>query len=848
MNFSGFFKKFKTKVTLSILSVGFVTILMGLTATYWVGKTNLEENIGAQYSRVANETGKVLRLHVDHSIQSARLLAVASDIRIQVEKANAIYKGRTYRGEDLIKRAEDLEMLLNQPMESQKFIDEFMKNPAAKFIKRSRRKLFKQKETLSVIVTDQHGFLLATDVKPKKAFFGDQPWWKAAFNNGLGSIYISDVHSLDDSKKPEEKQYALSIAVPVMDASDSKAIGILKTELRARTFFNTVTKVHLGRADHTMLASSDGTLIFCPIFKIRKHTLSPEVMEIIFQDRPGWNVTKADIHYPGQNAINGFAPFTPDPELVNLHPSSFGGKEWYIFTSQDPLETYAPVKALLNWIVLIGSTTFLFLTILGFRAAALIVQPLKDLQKGAKLIGFGNLDYRLKINTGDEIQDLADEFNEMAIKLQASYSGLEQKVAERTRELEVVNKITRIISSSLDLKKVFESFCTEVKKILKADRISLSLMDENLQHIYLRLIKTQDLPLTIHDTPRTKSGTAVGWVVDHRKSFVRKNVCDQSTFVEDGLVREEGLRSYICVPLIFQETVMGTLNLVSAKPNGYTERNLDILEPIAEQLAIAIETSRLFEQTKKLDQLKSDFVSKVSHEFRTPLTSIKGFTEILLSYDDVDPKTQKDFIAIIHEESERLTRLINDILDLSKIESGRSDWTIQPLSPNQIVIRAVKLVQAISMEQNIPITVEVPKNLPSIQGDLDKLIQVMENLLSNAIKFTTKGEIHVKATLENSFIRFAISDTGIGIPPDAIEKIFDRFIQLGDTKTEVSKGTGLGLSICREIVLYLGGEIWCESEEDRGSTFFFHLPLWTDDSPTLPVQPHFKSAAPSSPF
>ncbi|HEY5648891.1 MAG TPA: ATP-binding protein, partial [Nitrospiria bacterium] len=785
---------------------------------------------------------------VDHSIQQARLLALASDIRDGVEKANVVYEERTYRGEDLLKRAENLEMLLNRPMESQKFIDEFLKNPASEFIKGSRRKLFKQKETLSVIITDQHGFLIATDVKPKKVFFGDQEWWRAAFNNGLGSIYISDVHSQDDSEKPEEKQYSLSIAVPIMDDSDSKAIGILKTELRARTFFNTVTKVHIGRADHTMLASSDGTLIFCPVFKIRNHTLNAEVMDTIFKDRPGWNLTKADVHYPGQNAINGFAPFTPDPELVNFHPSSFGGKEWYIFTSQDPLETYAPVMTLLNWILIIGALAFVILTILGLRAAGLIVQPLKDLQKGAKLIGFGNLDHRLKINSRDEIQDLADEFNEMAIKLQSSYSGLEQKVAERTRELEVVNKITRIISSSLDLNKVFESFCDEVKKLLHSDRISLSLMDETLQHIQMRLIKTQDLPLASHNAPRNKSGTAIGWVVDHRKPFVREDVLDQSTFVEDRLVRQEGLRSYICVPLISQETVMGTLNLASAKPGEYNDKNLAILEPIAEQLAIAIETNRLFEQTKKLDQLKSDFVSKVSHEFRTPLTSIKGFTEILLSYNDVDVKTQKDFIAIIHEESERLTRLINDILDLSKIEAGRSDWTIQPLSPFQIVTRAVKSVQAISMEKNLPIIIEVSKNLPSIQGDMDKLIQVMENLLSNAIKFTSRGKIMVQATLEDTFVRFAISDTGIGIPPDEIEKIFDRFIQLGDTKTGKPKGTGLGLSICREIIQYLGGKIWCESEENRGSTFLFHLPLWTEESPVLPVQPHSRTALPPSSF
>lgn len=848
MKLPGFLSKFKTKVTFSILTVGLVTVTLGLWSTYLVGKTNLQNNIGNQYARLASETGKVLRLHVDHNIQEARLLALASDVRTGVKEANFVYKNRVFNDADLIKRAEKLDEMLKKSSGSEEFIDEFLKNPASDFIKGSSKNLIKQRERISVIVTDKNGFLVTTDQKPHKIFYGEENWWKSAFNKGLGSIFISDVHLQEHAPQSEEKLFSLSIAVPVMDDTGSRAIGVLKTELRARTFFNTVTEVHIGPSDHTMLASSDGTLIFCPIFKIRNHTLGPELMAEVFKDTPGWNLTRSDIHYKPKVTLNGFAPFAPGPEAINFHPASFGGKEWYIFTSQDPEETYAPVSALLNWILLIAGSAFIILLVLGFRASEYIVRPLKDLQKGAKLIGFGNLDHRLKIHSKDEIQDLADEFNEMAIKLQASYSSLEHKVSERTRELEVVNKITRIISSSLDLKDVFGSFCEEVHKLLPSDRISLSLMDEKLQKIHLRLIKTQGQTLITHDVPRSKSGTAIGWVIDNRQPYVQNDINEKTSFVEDRLIREEGFRSYIAVPIFAQETVIGTFNLVSHRPNAFREKNLDILEPITEQLGIAIETNRLFEQTKKLDQLKSDFVSKVSHEFRTPLTSIKGFTEILLSYNDVDQKTQKDFIAIIHEESERLTRLINDILDLSKIESGGTNWSgVRPLSPHNIVIRAVNSVQAISMEKKLPIEVDVPKTLPKIKGDPDKLIQVMENLLSNAIKFTPKGKISIKATLEDRSVRFSVSDTGKGIASEDTEKIFDRFVQLEDTKTGNTKGTGLGLSICREIILSLRGKIWCESQLGKGSTFLFILPIWTDNSQDTPIPPQTQPADPPLP-
>ena len=301
--------------------------------------------------------------------------------------------------------------------------------------------------------------------------------------------------------------------------------------------------------------------------------------------------------------------------------------------------------------------------------------------------------------------------------------------------------------------------------------------------------------------------------------------------MEDRLSLREGLRSYIMLPIVSKRKPIGALNLMSKRPQAYSERNLEILIPIAEQLAIAIETIRLFEQTKKLDQLKSEFVSKVSHELRTPLTSIKGFTEILLSYEDVDPKTQKEFLGIINEESERLTRLINDILDLSKIEAGRVEWQIRPISIADIVEHTAKLFKPLALEKNIELLVQVPPNLPVIRGDRDQLLQVVDNLLSNAIKFTTSrmGKITVKALQEDAFVKISVSDTGVGIPWKDQSKIFEKFHQLDDVRSGKPRGTGLGLSICKEIIAHLGGRIWCESEPGKGSTFYFTLLVWSKE-------------------
>ena len=823
MDFVKFLRSFRTKITLSILGVGLIAVLLGLSVTYFVGRTHLQNTIGVLYREMASQTGQRLEGLIKSNIETITLLGLASDIRSGVETANTAYTKRRMTETDIRKRIKNLETLWGTSSGRDSFIMGFLENQASDFLKGYLRNPEERSEHLSIIITDQRGILVGADVKPRHIYYGDETWWKATFNNGMGSTYISDIEIAQEGTEEFENLYTLSIAVPIMDPTGQRAIGAIKSDLQIKRFFETVTGVHAGKADHTMLASSDGTLIFCPIFLIRNHTIAQDLMQVIMVDEPGWAITKADVHFTGINSISGFSPVNFGG---NIHADSLGGKQWYIFTSQNPVFTYAPINTLLNWILISVFLGFLLLSILGLRVADYIVRPLRELQKGAKLIGYGNLDNRLKIKTGDEIQELADEFNEMAIKLQSSYASLEQRVSERTQELAVINKITRIISSSLDVSQIFESFSSEVHKLMRYDRISISLMDNSLKHIQFRLIKTKNTPTQKHETPRSKSGTAIGWVVDHQQPFIRNNASETVEFLEDRLVLKDGFRSYIIMPIISQLKTIGTLNLVSQEPQAFTDRNLEILVPITEQIAIAIETIRLFEETKKLDQLKSEFVSKVSHELRTPLTSIKGFAEILLSYQDVDHKTQKDFLTIIHDESDRLTRLINNILDLSKIESGRPDWNIRPVSPSKIITHTVKSIRAIAMEKNLPITVEARNNLPMVQGDQDMLVQVLDNLLGNAIKFTSTGRITVKASEEYPNVRFSVIDTGIGIKDTDVEKIFDKFFQLGDTRTGKPQGTGLGLAICREIVHYLRGKIWCESTPRKGSAFHFTVPIW----------------------
>ncbi len=238
------------------------------------------------------------------------------------------------------------------------------------------------------------------------------------------------------------------------------------------------------------------------------------------------------------------------------------------------------------------------------------------------------------------------------------------------------------------------------------------------------------------------------------------------------------------------------------------------------------------EKLQELDKMKDSFLSTVSHELRTPLTSIKSFAEILLTYDE-DKETQREFLTIINQESDRLTKLINDFLDLSKIEAGRMQWDDREQSLIPIVQNALNITQALAKEKNLIIEFNAPEDMPVVSCDRDRLMQVVTNLLSNSIKFTPIGGkiiVGIKAAAGGSdgssgTVVVSVADNGIGIAPENHEAVFEKFKQVGDTLTDKPKGTGLGLPICKEIVEHYGGKVWVESELGKGAVFLFSLPI-----------------------
>jgi signal transduction histidine kinase/DNA-binding NarL/FixJ family response regulator len=243
---------------------------------------------------------------------------------------------------------------------------------------------------------------------------------------------------------------------------------------------------------------------------------------------------------------------------------------------------------------------------------------------------------------------------------------------------------------------------------------------------------------------------------------------------------------------------------------------------------------------KEVDRMKNDFISIVSHELRTPLTSIIGFTKLIRkkledvlfpAIDRTDGKAQKSIdqvsgnLGIIISEGERLAALINDVLDIAKMEAGKVEWKDESLSLKQLIERAADASASLFQERKLLLLRDIEEGLPDIKADGDRLLQVLLNLLSNAVKFTEKGQVTCRAVRTGDVVTISVEDNGIGIAKGDLLLVFERFKQVGDIHTDRPKGTGLGLPICKQIVEHYGGRIWAESEPGQGSVFFFTLPL-----------------------
>jgi signal transduction histidine kinase/CheY-like chemotaxis protein len=426
---------------------------------------------------------------------------------------------------------------------------------------------------------------------------------------------------------------------------------------------------------------------------------------------------------------------------------------------------------------------------------------------------------------------------------------------QRAAELVTVNNISQALASQLNLDELINLVGSEMRNVFKANIVYLALLDKKTNIINFPYQYGENLrPLKLGEGLTSKiilTGQPI--LVNKDLQELRKQMGVQQVGVPAA--------SYLGVPIPVGDEVIGVLSVQSTEhENRFNDNDQRLLSTIAASVGVALRKAKLFDEihqakmeaeaarknAEKANEAKSAFLSTVSHELRTPLTSVLGFAKIIKKRleekifpitDRSDPKTAKTIdqinenLNVVVSEGQRLTHLINDVLDLAKIEAGKMEWNMETVSLPEIAERAIAATSSLFEHNNLQLKKDIGTGLPDITGDRDKLIQVMVNLISNSVKFTPKGTVTCKVFEKNGEVVVSISDTGIGIAPQDHDAVFEQFKQVGDTLTDKPKGTGLGLPICKEIVEHHGGRIWLESELGKGSTFLFALPITKATAP-----------------
>ena len=616
-------------------------------------------------------------------------------------------------------------------------------------------------------------------------------------------------------------------------AGTRKDAGVSVAEVNLKFIWDVVSQIKVGERGQAYVIDAESRLIAYPdISQVLRNTDMSHLRQVQAA-RAGASGLSPDevqeaLDLRGRPVLTAHAPVPP--------------LNWLVFIELPRAEAYAPLYGSIERSGALLLAALIFAILAGLLLARRMVGPIQTLRAGAMRIGGGDLSQRIAIKTGDELEGLADQFNDMAGRLQESYADLEQKVEVRTRELarsvgelRALGEVSQAVNSTLDVEEVLRTIVTKAVELSATDAGAIYVFDEERQEFRLRATygMSEAMIAAITDRHIGVGDANIGEAARRREPIQIADLREAPASSLDDIILGAGYRALLIVPLLRPDRTVGLLVVRRREPGAFPQSTVDLLETFADQSVLAIQNARLFreieEKGRELElasRHKSQFLANMSHELRTPLNAILGYSELILDNIYGEPtEKMRGVLERVQSNGRHLLGLINAVLDLSKIEAGQLTLSINDYSLKEVVQSVFVAVESLATAKRLALKIELPAGLPRGRGDEQRITQVLLNLVGNAIKFTEAGEVAIAASAENGAFTVAVRDTGPGIGVADQARIFEEFQQADNSTTRSKGGTGLGLAISKRIVEMHGGRIWVESEQGQGSTFAFTLPI-----------------------